>query len=197
MDNLNSESKQDKPLPVVFWVTLARSIFAIVLGLALLIEPDKSRPMLVNFMGMFWLVSGIMSLRWSASGQRARWLSLVAGIVGVLAGLVTLSRHLMLGLLAEVLVLYLLGSVMLLTGILHAVGGFRTRTGVSREWSWASLLLGIFEIVLGALLLISPLELRQGVYWAATIWALLGGLILMGDALRLRRLHAQRNAGEK
>lgn len=144
MDSSNSESKRDKPLPVVFWVTLARSVFAAVLGLALLIQPDKTRPMLVNFMGMFWLISGITSLRWSASGQRARRLSVLAGIVGVVAGLVVLTRRLMMGVLTETLAFYLLGSVMLLTGILHAVGGFRTGGSGARSWSWTSLLLGIF-----------------------------------------------------
>jgi uncharacterized membrane protein HdeD (DUF308 family) len=32
-------------------------------GLALILNPDKTRPMLVNFSGMFWLMGGIMTLR--------------------------------------------------------------------------------------------------------------------------------------
>jgi hypothetical protein len=33
----------------IFWVTLARGIFALVLGLALILYPDKTRPTLINF----------------------------------------------------------------------------------------------------------------------------------------------------
>jgi uncharacterized membrane protein HdeD (DUF308 family) len=42
-----------------FGVTLARSLLAVALGLALVLKPEKTRPMLVNFMGMFWLMAGI------------------------------------------------------------------------------------------------------------------------------------------
>ena len=43
----------------------------------------------------------------------------------------------------------------------------------------------------------SRLERAPVVHAMASIWALLGGLLLMGDALRLRRLHAQGKPGEK
>lgn len=186
METSNTSGEHDRPQSVTFWVTLVRGILAFALGLALIVQPDKTRPMLVNFMGMFWLASGIMSVRWGLAGRRARKKSLVAGVVGVLTGLIVITRKLMFGLLDEVLVLYLLGGVILLTGLLHIVGGFRTGEEATRQRSWASLLLGLFEIVLGGLLLISPLEYGPAVYWAATIWALLGGFLLTGDALRLR-----------
>jgi uncharacterized membrane protein HdeD (DUF308 family) len=63
-----------------FWITLARSVLALALGLALILHPDKTRPMLVNFIGMFWLAAGTMSLRWGASGERARRMSVVIAI---------------------------------------------------------------------------------------------------------------------
>ena len=56
---------------MAFWITLVRGLLAIGLGVVLIFQPDKTRPMLVNFMGMFWLVSGIISLRWGARGERA------------------------------------------------------------------------------------------------------------------------------
>lgn len=70
-----------------YWITLARSVLALVLGLALLLQPDKARPMFLNFMGLFWLTAGIMSLRWSVNGERARRLSVVIGIVSIVSGL--------------------------------------------------------------------------------------------------------------
>ena len=174
-----------------YWVPLVRGIFAIILGLALIIQPEKTRPMLVNFMGIYWLGSGIVSIRWGASGERARGLPVVAGIVGVLAGLVVITRNLLFGLASETIVLYLLGIVILLTGLLHTFGGFRKERGGSRQWSWGSLLLGIFEIVLGGMLIIAPLERGTAINWAASIWAVIGGLMLIGDA-RLGRARALR-----
>ena len=63
--------------------------------------------------------------------------------------------------------------------------------------SWTGVLLGAFEVALGMLLLLSPLE-RQGpvFYGVVTVWALLGGAILLLDAARLRRQRAKAEAGE-
>ena len=57
---------------MAFWITLIRGMLAVTLGLALLFWPDKARPMLVNFMGMFWLLSGIVTACAGASTASGR-----------------------------------------------------------------------------------------------------------------------------
>jgi uncharacterized membrane protein HdeD (DUF308 family) len=84
-----------------------------------------------------------------------------------------------------------LGLVILLTGLLHIFGGFRKGPDQVREWSWTSFLLGLFEVILGLMLVVSPLTRDIWVYLAAGVWALIGGAILIGDAVRLRRLSQQ------
>ena len=137
-----------------FWITLARSVLALALGLALIFHPDKTRPMLVNFIGMFWLAAGIMSLRWGASGERARRMSVVIAIVGIVAGVLILGRFLLAQLVGEAPIVLLLGGIVVLTGLVHVFEGFRTGTGRQRQRSWTSTLLGAFEIVLGLVLLL-------------------------------------------
>ena len=173
---------------VPFWVTIVRAILATLLGLALIIQPDKARPMLVNFMGMFWLASGIMSLRWGASGRRNRGIwPILAGLAGIIAGILALTRRLAAGYLDELVVLTILGAVMILTGLVHIGGGFRIGRQ-ERHRTWAAVLLGVFEVLLGILaILAQSLELSRTFYWALTLWALVGGFILFADALALRR----------
>jgi uncharacterized membrane protein HdeD (DUF308 family) len=130
----------------------------------------------------------VISIRFGASGRRAGRLALIAGVIGVIAGLAMLGRVLFASWVAAEILLSLLGVIILLTGVLHASGGFRKRSTEGREWTWTSFLLGIFEILLGLNLSISPLNPENWVYLAASIWALLGGLILIGDALYLRQL---------
>jgi uncharacterized membrane protein HdeD (DUF308 family) len=113
----------------------------------------------------------------------ARWLAVAEGTVNVFV--------------------YVLGSIMILTGLLHIFQGIPSgrrnggkprlsqSRGESRTRSWTGVLLGAFEVVLGALLLLNPEERVPGVYLAATIWALIGGFILIGDAVRMRRLRRQ------
>jgi uncharacterized membrane protein HdeD (DUF308 family) len=175
---------------VGFVITLIRGILAVSLGVMLLFQPEKTRPMLANFMGMFWLVSGIFSLRWGASGERAQRVAIIAGVVGVLAGISMLTRGLMVAWIREDILLSLLGVVILLTGILHAFGGFQTGKA-HRRFMLTSLLLGAFEIVLGFVLIVEPMGRSYAFYLIVSIWALIGGFILITNAILLRRAHKE------
>jgi uncharacterized membrane protein HdeD (DUF308 family) len=188
VDSSEAGIEQTSDVPLMFWVTLARGIMAITLGLTVWIQPGETRSSLIMLMGMFWLVSGLMSIRWGLSGRRARGLPLLSGVVGVLAGIAALSRRfeLLEEVVSETLALTLLGIAILITGLMHIFGGFRTGGDASRRWSWLSLLLGLFEILMGASLLIEPLVQGPIAYVAISIWAMLGGLILVTDAFRLR-----------
>lgn len=168
---------------MLFWVTLIRGIFAITLGAVLLLQPEQTRSVLANYMGMYWLMSGLVSVRWSVSSRRRPGLALLAGIVGIVAGLGMLSRNAFSQWASLDLVLSLLGLIILLTGLMHIFGGFRE----VRERRVSSTLLGLFEAVLGLVLIWARLERGPLLYIVAATWALLGGIILVGDALYLRR----------
>jgi len=45
--------------------------------------------------------------------------------------------------------------------------------------------MGTFEILLGVLLIVEPLGRSATFYLSASVWALVGGFILIGDAIRL------------
>lgn len=172
---------------VAFGITLFRGLLVIILGMVLLFQPDKTRVMLGNFMGLFWLTSGIVSIRWAASGQRARGWSLLAGLIGVIAGIGFLSRSFSTKWIADEILFSVLGGVVLLTGILHIFGGFKIGGHQKQNWSITSFLLGLFEAVLGIMLIVEPMGRSKLFYLAATVWALIGGFILIGDAIRMRR----------
>ena len=162
-------------------------MLAVALGIALVLQVEKARPVLANFMGMYWLMSGLISVRFSVTGERARGLPLLAGIIGVLAGLAMVGRELAAGYVPEDVLASVVGLIIVLTGILHISGGFRQDHGSAGKRTFTAIVLGLFEIVLGLMLVISPLERGPIVYVAAMVWALVGGLILLGDALNLRR----------
>jgi uncharacterized membrane protein HdeD (DUF308 family) len=143
---------------MAFWITLVRGMLAVTLGVALVFYPDKSRPMLGNFMGMFWLVSGVISLRWGVRGERSRGFPVLAGVVGVFAGLGMLGRNFARGWATEAVFLSVLGLIILLTGLMHIFGSFRAgpeeaQPGeLRRKRSWTAFILGLFEVVLGLVL---------------------------------------------
>ena len=177
-----------------FWITLARSALALALGLALILQPDKARPFLVNFIGVFWLAGGIMSLRWGASGDRARRMSVVVGIVGIVAGLLILGRFVLAQLVGEEPIVLLLGVIIVLTGLVHVFEGFRTGVDQQRRRSWTSILLGVFEIILGILVLLWRDDFGAVFYAVVTIWAFMAALILLREGLRQRTLVRSRSS---
>ena len=177
-----------REIKLVIWITLFRGLLAVTLGAIILFWPEKSRVMLANFMGGYWLAAGIISLRWSANGRRAKGLPLLAGIVGVLAGLVMLGRLVVQNLLPLETLMAIVGLVIILTGLMHVFGGFRQGEELEPTWSWSSFLLGVFEVSLGLLMILaSPGGTGTLVFWAASIWAFIGGAVLIADAMRLRR----------
>jgi uncharacterized membrane protein HdeD (DUF308 family) len=51
------------PMALV-WITVARGVMAIVLGLALALHHDRAPAALVNFMGVYWILNGIVTFQW-------------------------------------------------------------------------------------------------------------------------------------
>lgn len=187
-EKLPVEKLQTNPgRQVAFWVTLARAALASALGLAILFYPDKTRPLLVNFIGMFWLVGGIMNLRWGITGERARRPSVVAGLIGVLAGLLVLGRFLISNLVHETAVVLLLGAVIVLTGLVHVFEGFMVGADYQRQRSWLSTLLGVLELLLGVAVLVWRQNFGPVFYAVVTVWAFLGAVVLLREALVKRR----------
>ncbi len=171
---------------IAFWIAVLRGVFAVFLGLALIFNPEKNKAMLANFMGVFWLTTGILLLRHTSDvfgdqTDRAlgRKTTIVIGIIFVLTGLLVISRSISRRWIDEVVLIELLGGVILLTGLLHLVAVFRAARVIKIKHIGAEVILAVFEIVLGALLIFSPLEQGPIVYWSATIWALVGGIFII------------------
>ena len=178
-----------------FWITLARAVLAVTLGLALILQPEKTRPMLVNFMGMFWLMAGVMSLRWGTNGERAQRTSVVAGVVGIVAGALVLARFFVIDVLGNQIVYVILGALIGLIGLVHVLEGVRTGPDRLRQRSWTATLLGAFEIGLGLVLLLWREEFSPIFYAVVTAWAFVAAFVLLREALRQRATAAVQRDG--
>ena len=164
-------------------VTLLRGLLLVALGLSLLFIPDKTYGILFNMMGMFWLAAGFVLLRRQA-GARGNRLLMAVGIFGVLAGLVVLGRNVSRQWLPEIWVKNMLGMVILLTGILHATAQSRFGRGAFHGRPLLNVLLGLAEMVLGVLVIVSPTGREQIVFSFAIVWSLLAGGLLLAGAFR-------------
>jgi len=76
--------------------------------------------------------------------------------------------------------------VIALTGIAHLLGGFEPADGSGRRWR-PGVPLGILEIGLGTTLILTADRHDSLSTWLASAWALLGGAVLVSDAVLMRR----------
>jgi uncharacterized membrane protein HdeD (DUF308 family) len=165
---------------IPWWLVMIAGIAAFIVGLLLLISPGMTLLVLVQFLGAYWLVTGILSLV-SLCINRTLWgWKLVSGVLGVLAGLVVLRDPLWSAILVSaVLVIFLAleALVMGVTQVIHAVSG----------GGFGLVLLGILNIVFGMILLFYP---RIGVHALPII---LGIVAVIGGSLASIRAFVSRH----
>ena len=164
------------------WITVARGVMAIALGLALALNGDRAPAALVNFMGIYWILNGMVTLRLGLAVEGARRpLALAAGGIGIATGAVVLLVNA-----GTAFLLAILGIVIALTGIAHLFGGFEIADVSGRRWR-PGVPLGILEIGLGATLVLTSEHSGSLSTWLASAWALVGGTVLLFDAFAMRR----------
>jgi uncharacterized membrane protein HdeD (DUF308 family) len=155
---------------------------AIALGLALALHHNRAPAALANFMGVYWILNGLVTFQWGLAAESPRRrLPLAAGAIGVVTGAVVLLANV-----GTTFLLSILGGVIAATGIVHLLGGFELADRSGRRWR-PGVPLGILEVGLGATLVLTSGAGGSVSTWLASAWALLGGVVLVSDALLIRR----------
>src|SRR4051812_43088134 len=161
------------PMALV-WITVARGVMAIALGLALALHGDRAPAALVNFMGIYWIFNGIITLQLSLAAEDPRRRpALAAGAIAPVTGAVVLVANV-----GTTFLLAILGVVIALTGIAHLLGDFELADRSGRRWR-PGVPLGVLEIGLGTTLILTADRHDSLSTWLASAWALLGGAVLV------------------
>lgn len=186
MTTSTTSNKHSSTYQLTFWITLIRGLLAFVLGLSLLFIPTKTGPVMTNFIGMFWITTGLVSLRNDPVIPNRR-LARVLAIIIMVSGVVMVTRHITERWVAWGYVVNLLGAIFILTGVLHIYSGMQIGKQRNLGRTRLSVILGVFEIVLGALFIRSETARDDPlIYWIGVIWALIGGTLIIGDAIYQR-----------
>jgi uncharacterized membrane protein HdeD (DUF308 family) len=176
------------PARRIWWIPAIRGGVAVMLGVLVTVT-GSHRAALVNFLGIYWLISAVVTIAWAL---RTRWkrgsrLGLAAGMVGLVAGMLVLLRHLLQPVVSAQLLLDVLGASVILTGTLRLAGAFEIERRTGRWWTFGGLALGSVEIVLGVIVLFAASGDPRLVTAAIGAWGLVGGTLLILEGLRIRR----------
>lgn len=164
-----------------WWLVLVQGIVALLLGILLVVSPQKTTVILIQILGIYWLVDGIFSLvRIFLKSTEIHWGWLLArGILGILAGIIVIQNPLWSGLLVPAVIVILLGIVGIIAGAIGLVQAFK-------GGGWGAGILGALGFIFGIILILNPVIGAWILPWVVGIWAIIGGIIAIFFAFRLR-----------
>lgn len=164
----------------LWWLYLLQGIPGIILGLVLISCPTATLSVLETVVGIYWFFIGTMALaRVYVDRSAPRPWSLLAGVVGILAGLLVLRLPLFEALTVPITIVTILGVQGFILGALEITAGF------SGDRTW-SLFLGLINIAIAVLLLSTPLTAALAIPLVFGLLMLIQGAGFTVLALRAR-----------
>ena len=164
----------------IWWVFLLQGLAGIILGLMLLTEPGATMVALTTLLGFYWLIMGVLALVQVFVDRSTPWIwSLLSGIVGILAGLFVLRHPLIAAQTVPTILVIILGVQGLVMGVIEIIGGFKGG-GVG------SFVLGAVNVLVGLLLLGSPVAAALAVPFVFGVLLLIQGVASIVLAFRVR-----------
>ena len=167
-----------------WWALALRGAIAIVFGLAALLRPGIALEALILLFGAYALVDGVFAIVGIFGGTRGgtpRWLLLIEGIAGILAGLIAF----VLPGLTALLLLYLIAAWAIVTGIFEIATAIRLRNEIRGEW--AVIAGGVLSVVFGVILIVvSSFAAILSLIWLIGIYAVAFGIMLLFAGFRVR-----------
>ena len=153
-----------------WWVTLVAGIAMIIVGLMLLATPINATAVLVQLLGWYWLVDGIVRLV-SIFVDKSGWgWKLGMGILGIILGIAVIQHPLWSTILIPTTLVFVVGFMGIAIGILQVIAAFRGA-------GWGTGLLGACSVLLGLFIVFNPLSGLIALPFALGFLALIGGII--------------------
>lgn len=164
---------------IPWWLVLLEGIFAILIGALLLTNTGMTTVVLVQVLGIYWLISGIFSIV-SIFLDKTMWgWKLFIGLLGIVAGFVVLDHPLWSPFVVGSILIIILGIQGLIVGIVRIIQAFQGA-------GWGAGILGAISIIFGIILLSNIFIATLALPTIIGIFALIGGIVAIIMALRLR-----------
>ncbi len=168
-----------RDLSAVWWWFLTLGILWALFGMFVLSYRVGSLYAVAAFVGVAFLFGGVTQLAVAGRVESWRWLFIVAGILGVAAGIVTFVWPDITLYVVSIFVAWYL----IVFGIIHLVSAL---AGPKVSWWWTGLLLGVAELVLGVWAVRSWQRSLVTLVTLVGVWAIFHGVSEIFAAFSLR-----------
>jgi uncharacterized membrane protein HdeD (DUF308 family) len=163
-----------------WWALALRGLFAVVFGLLTFFVPGITLMFLVLLFGFYAILDGVFDIVSAIRAPGHHWPLLVEGIVGIIAGVLTILWPRI----TAMVLLYLIAFWAIITGVLEIVAGIRLREVIANEL--LLILTGFISVLFGILIIVFPGAGALAIVVWIGAYALVFGIILIALAFRLR-----------
>jgi uncharacterized membrane protein HdeD (DUF308 family) len=164
---------------IPWWLVLIEGIASVIVGAFLLFKPGMTLILLIQVMGIFWLIGGIFRLIGIFMDKSMWGWKLVGGIIGILAGISVLSYPLWSTVMVPTVFVIVIGVQGLIMGVVTLIMAFK-------GGGWGPGILGALSIIFGFILLANPLAGAVVLPFVAGIYGLIGGIATIVIAFKLK-----------
>jgi uncharacterized membrane protein HdeD (DUF308 family) len=162
-------------------VVLLESIAILIIGILLLTNTAATTVIVIQALGLYWLITGVIDLvRIFLPGRTVGWgWLLFSGIIGIIAGILILQHPWWAAILVPTTLIWVMGFFGIFIGIVGLVQAFQGA-------GWGAGILGALSIIFGIILIANPLVAAIGLPFVVGIFAIVGGIMGIFAAFRLR-----------
>ncbi len=172
----------------VWWLLLLQGIAALILGILMVTYPAATLVVIAVYIGVYLLISGLLSFIRMFMVPADRVWSLLNGIIGVLAGFFILRHPLYSAVLVPAILVIVLAIQVLIMGVIDLVRGFQ---GAGP----GAFVLGVLNILIGLWLLFHPIAAAWALPVVLGVLGIVGGIVAIFFAFRVRGLVNQVTQG--
>ncbi len=166
-----------------WWLVVLRGVLAVLFGILAFVWPAITLLTLVIIFGVYAIIDGVTAIVTGLMRTRESprwWVFLLEGLIDIAAGVIAL----ILPELTTLILIYMIASWAVITGILEIVAAIRLRNEITNEWMLG--LAGLVSIALGVLLFFQPAAGGLAIVWTIAAYALIFGILLVILGFRLR-----------
>jgi len=169
-----------------WWTFIIRGLVAVAFGVLAFLAPAWGIAVLVALFGAWALVDGVTGLVGgirSRGRDRSWWLSILEGIVGIVAGVFAFLFPVA----AAGALIFIIAAWAIVTGLFEIVAAIRLREQIRGEF-WLGLA-GVASILYGVVIYLFPAAGALSIVWLIGSFAIAFGVFLLILGWRLRRIN--------
>ncbi len=161
-----------------WWLGIFTGIIFIFIGWLLLTNTAITTLRLVQILGLYWLISGVIGVVVSIFSQsvQSRGWKLAGSLLGIIAGLVVLNNPITSSVFTVAFLTYLIAFTFIFNGVIRMFLGRETE-GSKFKWSFGGLILGVIYILVGLSMLGNTAFSAQVLVRTVGFLAVIGGIV--------------------